>query len=251
MPTKYFLFLILFFSCLISFSQDSVPAVKKSEQSLEFIFDGYINSNAVSNNFIKSFYRGKFLDDDLKKEVSDALVFENRLGGDLKTGFTYNFHSLEGSGKPTFSFSYFDREHLSLSFSEDLFKTIFYGNKMFEGDTAKLWNFRANYLHYEQFRFGWKWNGDATHGSYGIAFSLLSGDQNLYLDGSSGGLYTAPGGSYLTLPLRMDVFQTDTAKRNYFSQNGMGFSTDLFYEMPFTFFKHASKITFAINDLGL
>jgi hypothetical protein len=127
---------------------------------------------------------------------------------------------------------------------------VFYGNEMFAGDTAKLFNFRMNYLHYEQFRFGWKWEGDATHGSYGAAFSLLSGDDNLYINGTSTGLYTAPDGSYLQLPLGMNVFESDTARKKYFSQNGMGVSADIFYELPYLFAKKPGRITFALNDLG-
>ncbi|MBI3502822.1 MAG: hypothetical protein HY063_13605 [Bacteroidetes bacterium] len=249
------IFLIfLFANCQLPtancFSQDSIPVVKKSEQSLEFIFDGYVNSNAITNEFIKSYYTGKFLTNEIKSQVSDNLSFENRLGGEMKTGFTYTFHSLEGKNKPAFSFSFFDRKYLSASFSRDLFDVIFYGNKIFEGDTAKLWNSRVNSLHYQQFRFGWKWDGDAAHGSYGFAFSLLSGDQNLFIDGNTQGLFTADDGTYLTLPLRMDVYQSDTAKTKFFSQNGMGLSTDFFYELPYTFMRKPGRITFAVNDLG-
>ena len=247
--TVYLFYLTVLLPAVV-FSQDSLVPAKKSEQSVEFLFDGFINSNAITNDFIKSYYQGKFLDDEIKGKVSDGLNFQNRLGGEIKSGLTYSYHSLEGNKKPIFSFSFFDREHLNLSFSKDLFDLVFYGNKMFEGDTAKLWNFRANLMHYEQFRFGWKWEGDASHGSYGAAFSLLSGDKNIFLDGSTAGLYTAPDGTYLTLPLRMDVFQTDTAKTKYFSQNGMGLSADLFYEMPYVFWKKPARITFAISDLG-
>ncbi len=240
----------MLFLPFIVFSQDSIQVHKKSEQSIEFTFDGFINSNAITNNFIKAYYKNEFLDDEIKAEVSNGLVLKNRLGAESKSGFTYSYHSLAENKKPTFSFSVFDREHLNLSFSKDLFDLIFYGDTIFAGDTAKLGNFRAHFLRYQQFRFGWKWKGDATHGSYGVAFSLLSGDQNLFIDGNTSGLFVEKDGKSSTLPLRMDVYQTDTAKTKYFSQNGMGLSTDLFYEMPYVFWKKPGRITFAISDLG-
>jgi len=244
-------FISLFSFSTISFSQILTPDTsKKKEQSIEFAGDFFISSNAISNTFIKEFYNGNFLTEELKLDVSEKLISKNRLGGAFKSGLTYSYHSLEGKNKPIVSFSFFDRHHLNMSFSDDLFDLVFFGNKIFAGDTAKVGNFRFNNLHYEQLRFGWKWGGDFSHGSYGFAFSLLSGDQNQYIDGNSSGLFTSANGSYLAFPLTMSVYQTDTAQTKYFSQTGMGMSVDLFYEMPYVVWNKPGRITFAANDLG-
>lgn len=240
---------LAFFIVDFSFSQDTLLPKKKSKQEISLLFDGMFNSNAVNNDFINAFYTGKFIDDDLKTQVSDVLAARNRLGANMRTGFTYSIQPSDPRSH-RFSFSFFDRRHFNLSFADDLFDVVFYGNKMFAGDTAELGNFRMNALSYQQFRFGWEKEGDMHHGSYGFAFSLLSGENNLYLNGCTDGLYTAADGSHLSLPLQLQADITDTSKTGWFAQNGMGLSTDLFYEMPYMAGKKPGRITFALTDLG-
>lgn len=248
-----FLFYFIFHTSFSGFLFSQIiytDSTIKHIRSVEFLGDFHIASNAISNNFIKEFYNGSFLSEELKLDVSDKLTSKNRLGAVLKSGLTYSSQFLDGKNKPTISFSFFDRHYLNMSFSDDLFDLIFFGNKIFTGDTARIGNFRFSYLHYEQLRFGWAWDGDFSHGSYGFAFSLLSGDQNQYIDGNSLGLYTASNGSYLAFPLTMKVRQTDTSQTKYFSQNGIGMSVDLFYDMPYVVWNKPGRITFAVTDLG-
>ena len=238
-------------SFIFSFSQeDSTVIPKKNEQTVEFYGDVFLASNAITNDFILAFYKGKFIDNDLKDNVSERLLRSNRFGGASKIGLTYTYHSLQENSKPVFSFSFFDRQNLDMKFSDDLFHAIFYGNKSFAGETAQLGNFQLNFLRYQQFRFGWRWNGDATHGSFGVAFSLLSGEQNTFIKANKADLYTSPDGQFIDFALAMQVQQSDTVHKNYFAQNGMGLSTDFFYEMPYIVWKKAGKIIFEVNDFG-
>jgi hypothetical protein len=251
-PKKIFLFLFLFsFSFLHSFAQhDSIVIQKNNEQTVEFYGDAFLASNAIMNDFILAFYKGKFIGNDLKDNTTERLLRSNRLGGATKIGLTYSYHSLSGKNKPIFSFSFFDRENLDVKFSDDLFHAVFYGNKSFAGETAQLGNFQLNFLRYQQFRFGWKWKGDATHGSFGFSFSLLSGERNTFIKADKADLYTSPDGQYIDLALAMQMQQTDTAHKNYFAQNGMGLSADFFYEMPYLVWNKPGKIIFEMNDFG-
>ena len=234
-----------------SYSQDSISFPKKSEQSVELIGDVFINSNTITNKFIWSFYQGGYISNQRKENVTKQLLPSNVLGAAAKTGFTYSYNLLEGNNKPVFSFSFFDRQHLDVKFSNDLFYTIFYGNKIFEGQTAQLGNFRLNLLRYQQFRFGWKWKGDVTHGSYGVAFSLLNGEQNIFVKASRADLYTSTNGTYLDFALAMQVQKSDPALKKFFAQNGMGASMDLFYELPYRIGKRYGKFAVEVNDLGI
>jgi len=229
---------------------DSATAVKKQEQTVEFSGDAFLTSNTLANNIILAFYKGKYIDNELKDNTTERLLQSNRLGGATKIGLTYSYHSLQGNNKPVFSFSFFDRTNLDVKFSDDLFHAVFYGNKDFAGETAHLGNFKLNFLRYQQFRFGWRWDKDAIHGSFGCAFSLLSGEQNTFINTSKADLYTSGDGKSMDLALAMQVQQTDTVQKKYFAQKGMGLSTDLFYEMPYVVWKKMGKITFEINDLG-
>jgi len=246
-----FLGLFFFFSvgAGTSFAQDSSGHIKPV-QSIELIADGYITSNTITNNFIRSLYAGDFIDNALKEGVSGKISSANRLGASSKLGIRYTFQSMEGENQPVFSFSFFDRTNIDLKFSEDLFNTVFYGNKMYAGTTASLGNFKLNFLRYQQLRFGWDWKGDFFHGSYGVAFSLLSGEQNTNVNALFADMYTAVDGTFIDLYLKMKMQQTDTAKASFFAQNGMGLSTDLYYELPYIAWKNPGKITFEVRDLG-
>lgn len=245
----FFSFFLLCLQWKQSFSQDTLLSKKKPKQEISLLFDGMYNSNAVNNNFVSAFYRGAFINEDLKTQVSDVLRKHNRLGANMKIGFTYSIHQ-PNPNSHRFSFSFFDRRHFNLSFADDLFDVVFYGNKAFAGDTAELGNFRMNSLAYQQFRFAWEKDGDTHHGSYGFSFSLLSGEKNLYLNGCTEGLYTAPDGSFISFPLQFQADITDTLKTGWFAQNGMGVATDLFYEMPYMVGKKSGRITFALSDFG-
>ncbi len=238
------------FAGIHSFSQDSLPAPKKAEQTFECSALGYLNSNTINNDFVKSFYYGDSIDADMKLGATTKLISANQLGGMSRIGFTYSYHSLNGVNKPVFSFSVYDRSHLDMKFTDDLFNTIFYGNKMFAGQTAELGNFSIDFLRYQQVRFGWGWKGDATHGSYGFAFSLLSGEQNISVKMPKADLFTADDGTYIDLDIDMTVDMTDTSRKNFFAQNGSGASIDFYYEMPYVFWNKPGRIRFDVKDLG-
>ncbi len=247
----YISFVIVLLSEPVSvFSQDSLIAKKRPEQNIELTGFGFLNSNTINNDFVKAFYYGNFIDEDMKLNSKDKIRSDNVLGGMSQVGFTYSYLSLEGLKKPTFSFSLFDRTNLDMKFSDDLYNTIFYGNKMFAGKTASLGNFSLNFLRYQQVRFGWGWKGDAFHGSYGFAFSLLSGEKNLSVRMPTADLYTADNGTYLDLAVKMKVDQTDTAHKQVFAQNGMGLSTDFYYEMPYVSWNKQGTLHFEVKDLG-
>ena len=247
---KIFFLFFLLVRIMMSWSQDSSAVQKKSDQSIEITGTGFINSNTINNDFISAIYNGRFIDSIMKLQASDKLLTSNRLGGAAKLGLTYSYHSLEGNHKPIFYFSFFDRTHLDMKFSDDLFYTLFYGNKMFSGNTSYLGNFSLNFLRYQQFAFGWDWKGDYSHGSYGFACSLLSGEQNIFIKAPTADLFTADDGTYMDFLLDMQVQQSDTSQKKFFSQNGSGLSTDFYYEMPYEFWKRHGRITFEVKDLG-
>lgn len=234
-----------------SYSQDSSLVPPKSKQTLEFLGEGFLNSNTITNDFIWAFYNGQFIDNILKEAATDKILKSNRLGGASKAGFTYTVGRDLKSRPAYFSFSFFDRQHFDMQFSDDWFNTIFYGNKMYAGETASLGNFSLNLLRYQQFRFGWDWHGDANHGSYGVAFSLLSGEQNISINTPTADLFTADDGTYLDFSLAMDIHQSDTSNKKFFAQNGMGLSADFYYELPYTAWKKPSTIIFEVKDLGI
>lgn len=247
---KISLFIIFFFSLCPGWAQDSIIPTEKFAQTIEFNGLGYINSTTLHNDFVRSFYYGRFIDEDTKFIATRKMEESNLIGGMTRIGFTYTIHSLQIKNAPVLSFSLLDRSHLDVKFSDDLFNVLFYGNKSYAGQTAQMGDFALNYLRYQQLRFGWSRNGNATHGGYGFGISLLSGEQNRSAKMSVADLYTAADGTFLDLQVAMEIDRSDTTHTGYFAQNGMGFSTDLFYEMPYTCWNRPGKIRFDVKDLG-
>lgn len=247
---KAIVWVVVSMLCMVANAQDSLRAAVEPWRQIEFSVLGYLNSNTINDDFVKAFYRGEYLNEDLKTRAMERMKAINRLGGMARVGFTYSFQMRQRPGLPIFSLSVFDRSHLDLKFSDDLFRLIFFGNKQFEGSTADLSGFHYEFLRYQQFRFGWHWKGDDYHGSYGAAISLLSGEQNTWMHVPYAALSTAGNGESLDLNVYMNVYQSDPSARKFFSQQGSGLSADLFYEMPYTFWKHKGRIRAEIKDLG-
>ncbi len=231
-------------------AQDSLFKTPKAEQSIDFGALGYLNSNCINNDFVSAFYYGNFLNRELRDGVSKKLEEGNLFGGMSRVGFTYTYHSLEGDNKPVFSFSIFDRSHLDMFFTRKMFNTYFYGNQMYAGERAPLGNFSLDFIRYQQFRFGWSWKGDDTHGAYGFAVSLLSGESDLSFRMPTADLYTADNGTYLDFKVAAQVDKTDPRNNKFFAQNGMGASADFFYELPYVFWNKPGKIRIDVKDLG-
>ncbi|MFH1005293.1 MAG: DUF5723 family protein [Bacteroidota bacterium] len=245
----FFSFFVLFLLTNVSFSQESDSLhSKKAEQSIELFGEGFINSNAITNNFITALYNGNFIDDDLKNQVK--LRRTNCLGGALNIGLLYSFHLLEKNKNTIWYFSFSDRSHLDMKFSDNFFDILFYGNKLFAGDTAHLGNFRFNMLRYQQFCFGMKKEGDYFHGNYGFAFSFLNGEQNIFIKSDKANLFTDANGLFIDFDVAMDIRQSNTLHQKFFAQNGMGLSTNFFYEMPYISLQKLGKIKFELNDFG-
>ena len=247
--------LVLFLSILFSlgssvvlFAQDSTRLTQQSFHGVEVIAYGDITSNAVANAFIRSLYYNKYIDNEAKEEVIAKAKLFNRLGGVSKVGLTYLYQ--KEKNKPILSFSLFDRMNLNSKFSDDLFAVVFFGNKSYAGKTASVGPFNFNFLRYQQLSVGWKWDKDSTSHSYGFSISVLNGQKNLSIQSNKANLFTAEDGTYVDFDVSMQANNTDSLNKHFFANNGVGFSSDFFYKIPFKFFEKQSALFIEVEDLG-
>ena len=63
---------------------DVFPDAAKTRIGLVGDFD--INSNSITSKFFSKFYKGGYIDSDLKKQVLDRLKNQNRIGADVNYG---------------------------------------------------------------------------------------------------------------------------------------------------------------------
>jgi len=233
----------------VPFDQDYPD--KKSSVTLNA--DYFCSSNAITTQFVNSFYQGQFLSGSLINSVSNKLIGQNQLGAEINIGIQCQFRPDTSSRfkKLSFFIHLQNREHVDVGFPRDLFNLLFYGNEPFQGQTANLSNFNMHLLQYQQFQFGITGKLDHSNIRWSIGISVLNGQQYQNIEATTANLYTAQGGQYLDFNSNVTYKQSDPAMGNFGSNSGAGFSTDLFAEIPLlTRENHLEKLSLELRDLG-
>lgn len=217
-------------------------------------FAGFeMNSNAIDIDFAQGFYRGDFIDNERKDRISGRLTNENRMGADINYGVFYSWRpdSLFGSSDVSVFVSLKNSEHYDLRYSRDLFRTVFYGNREFAGDTAYLGNFNTQLLRYQKLQFGVLWSNLDSTAKLGIALSALNAEQYFRMEARNAELMTGADGEYIDFNTSVNVFRSDTSNKGFAQFNGFGISTDIYFEAPYKGKKRKGKILISISDIGL
>jgi len=212
-------------------------------------FDYGVNSSSVTVKFFNFFYRGDFIDTDLKESVFRKIKDKNRLGFDLNYGLWYVHNPDSASLKSTSWFVGFrNRMHADAQFTGDLFKTYFAGNKQFAGQTASLGESRFNYLSYRQLQLGMSFLSDKGEAKvrFGAGLSFLKGEKNINLFLSKGDVFTDADGQFIDVDMALEVRNSDNSNKKFFDMKGYGASVDLFLGIE----KPKSIIRFELSDFG-
>lgn len=212
--------------------------------------DVQFGSNAINTKFTTSFLNGSYIDESLKNSVQNSLQKYNRIGGEWNTQISYyNFNDLKLGKNWGYFFQLKNRMYLDGNFSSDAFNLIFYGNKMYEGNTAKFNNTTAQFVQYQQATVGFMKTFSSSEENHTIGFSLsyINGNRNSLFAAGSSSIYTAPDGNYLDVNANVYLRQNRSEHSNYFENNGNGAALDFFYEARLD--KHSS-VSFALNDIG-
>ena len=144
--TAFYTSIFLFFTNSV-FSQinlftDSLSAQKHF--NVEMFGNFTAKSNAFPNSFYTDFYKGGYLTDEVKQNAAKDLKNLNRFGVDADLGVVFR-HQLDTVFKQT-GWSYIariaERRHLNLEMTKDFFNVGFFGNAMYENQTAKLADFK-------------------------------------------------------------------------------------------------------------
>ena len=191
---------------------------------------GYINSNALTNSFIKSYlYTNSYIDDNLKQQQVDRLKKSNSIGVDIKAGL-YGQHKFNKI-RVEAGLSY--RDFSSAQFSSDAFKLIFYGNSMYSGQTASLDPMNVYNVNYQTLYMGVKKIvGKKQNVTLGARLGFVRGGRFQKVDSKNLSLYTATDGSYLRLNGKFDVAYTnDSTFSAVPTMNGGGLTSDYFFSI--------------------
>lgn len=212
--------------------------------------NAHYSSTSLSAAFIKPFYLGGYISDELKSYNRHNL--QNYMGAAQYTGAYYvskpcNFLGYNNLG---FRISVADHLYANALYGEDLYTLLFKGNSVLAGETADFSGSDINFMHYQEIQFGiFKQSETETERMvYYAGLSFLKGQEYHSAYIASGKLYTEPDGRYLDIALKGIYYFSDTSRIELKDFNGTGGAVNLYmsYEnKPNDFIIDAS-----INNLG-
>src|ERR1700756_2672110 len=209
-----------------------------------------INSTAIQNDFLDKFIYGGHIDSATKAHSQKRIQAQNRIGGNYFAGATAFFGSK--NSKYRFVAGLKQVELINASFSDDVFNLGFYGNKMFEGQTANISNVNVNHFKYQEIKLGLIWDNIDTTAKLGFSLSYLKGQSLLQINTGDASIYTAADASQIDFNVHGSVVMSDTGKgkNNISNFNGNGMSAEFFASMPYTSALGESKFFVSVNNLG-
>lgn len=202
-----------------------------------------MNSNAITNTFIKSFAYGDFIDNELKDKVDSRLKDVNRYGYQLDL-------SLYGQAALKEKFAIMAgisaRQQNSARFSRDMFNIFFRGNKPFAGKTADLDPFNFYSYDYQTFSVGFQSKSLDNKLRVWGGLSVVRGGNIRIAEADRLQLYTDPDGSYIEADANFTARISEGSPGLAAAMNGKGISA--FMGADYSFGK--STIGFSLSDLG-
>jgi hypothetical protein len=253
------IFLFCFALLLHTFSIAQIPLIystdfpDSSRISIGLQAGYELNASALTTKFLTKFYRGGYIDREMKDEVLDRTKMKNRMGANVNMGIFAAFRPDSFLHKTNYSFffSVQDRQHFNCSYSRDLFKTGFYGNAQFAGTTADFSGFNMTLLRYQQVQVGMFSSQLDSAARWGIGLSFLKGEQYAAVFAEKAELFTSEDGQYIDFNTSIQAASSDTANTGLGAFNGYGASVDLFFEAPFKSRIGYSKLRLSVQDIGL
>ena len=205
------------------------------------------NSNRITNSFAGAFYKGEFLDNEIKTNAAERLWADNNL---LGYQFNTNLY-LNIPGKKNNLNYYIGLEHRSLMelrFNRNFFQLVFFGNNVFTGDFLVLKGLSLTYLNFQQLKAGinktWMTKKSKHVLTAGIGFN--NGQNLLDYELPYGTLFTQQDAEYLNLDLNIKMQRSDTSNSKFGAENGWGFSADLGYAYQ----DENNLFEFQLEDIG-
>lgn len=211
-------------------------------------FDYFSNSNSIPAQFVyKMLFKGSIsaaLKDRANKNIKKQMLFEDYLNG----GLDYQHRMKKWDG--VLYFGYHHRQMRNLSASKETFQLVFYGNAMFEDDTADLSRLNLQNFIYNQYSFGVKktFRGNRLLTEFGVNLSFLQVMSQQQIRTRDAWLYTAPDGEFLDMQYDLTYNTADEGATPFTEMNGMGFTGDLHLSISES---NQWKLALNVADLGM
>ncbi len=207
-----------------------------------------VNANTLDNALLADLWRGAFLDRDLRERVRDGLKERNSAGYHFQQHVQWiGADSLFGKAgwHPTVGIARHDI--LGLRFAPDLYTATFFGNAVFEGDTARLGPSAHQAVQYFTGGLGIS----DRHGRSFLRVDVVAGVRYNASDLRIADLYTATDGRALGLDLAGDLWQSDTTRTERPEAKGWGGAISGAWTSDHLVGNTPVALRFAVEDLGI
>ena len=209
-----------------------------------------IGSSAQPVSFTNKLLFGGYIDNAEKDVVSKQLKDLNYGGLDFSSDLYVAFKT-DSLAKNSAIFigggySYFQ----SLAYTRDFFNIAFYGNTLYEGDTANFTHSAFNGYSLVEYKAGFVKKFGTKNGNWNIGLSggFVQGLSARDAEVNSGILATAPDGEFLDVTLDFEYNNTGNDPVSYSNTKGKGFSFDIFSSFQNT--EKQFEISMSLQDLG-
>ncbi len=207
--------------------------------------NGYYRSNSLSNEYVNRMVVGGYIGPDTKAGIRDKLSGMNRMGAEASLGLSYWNMSDSLFNRPNLGIKLLVdvKYDASMSFTDELYKVAFEGNKQYRGEEILFDGTAAEYYAYQKLGFGIFDKRTLS----GISLSYVNGQDYLQTYINNGELYTSELGDSLNLAYHGTHSQS-LSKNGFGTGDGVGAAIDVNVNFPLT--DNKGFISLQLNDLG-
>lgn len=218
--------------------------------SLKTEFDA--GSNHINAAMVNKLFFGGYIDKSMKDRALNQSLAFNRAGAYLNFDLHTFFSSKKHSDKISFFLALKQQYLIHAGYTRDFFQLAFYGNKPLAGNTAILANSNINTITFNEFKFGILFKKVDSTAKIGISLSILQGNRLIYFAfGKKSSLFTSSAYDEIIFNSNFNVTISDTSQKKWYQINGIGTSTDIYFETPYkSKLGKMSVLSVNINNFG-
>lgn len=189
---------------------------------------GNINSNTLVNDFIYGFTDGRYIEPSTIENMLDRSPSLARLGSDVDFGIEYKWRTSDSTNNNQW-IRFADRQHYHMLLDDEYLAVLLTGNGDFRGQELSAENNAGYGIRYQQFQYGRSFGTNRF--SHQVGFSILNAEYLQLIELENSTFFTADNGDYIVAMVDGSYVQSDTAKRNLLSHNGLGASIDYRFQV--------------------
>ncbi len=218
--------------------------------SLKTEFDA--GSNNIKASMVNQLFFGGYIDKSMKDEALNKSLGFNRAGAYLNYGVHSFFSPRKNADKLSFFIAAKQQYLIHAGYTRDFFQLAFYGNKPLAGSTANLAQSNINTIAFNEFKVGVLFKKVDSTAKIGISISVLQGSRLIYFNfGKNSSLFTSSSYDEIVFNSNFNVTISDTSQKKWYQLNGIGASTDIYFETPYkSQLGKYSVLSLNINNFG-